>query len=336
MQAHAQWTAMVAQQDKAVLRKIHQMAMKKPKRDMRLLYQKRKDYFADGSEIEPKRIEPKLLEVDGDLVLSDLMRICRGTWSIPVSKGYGRRIRFVVMDEGHGKVMGVLSLQSPPIDLACRDERFSWDPKEKVRLLNLTMDAHLVGAVPPYSDLLGGKLVAGLIASDTVKEAFFRKYGDELVAVTTVSAYGRSSIYNRLSYKGRRIAMAIGHTKGYGTVHLDHLYDEMMAFLKLASPDARLSGPGVGPKIRWQNIYRVFLLLGIPQQMMNHGIFREVFLFPLVSALEQGMAGGDFGHDMAIAENDYASFWKERWCLPRSMRTDAWRAFEKERYFENG
>ena len=31
-------------------------------------------------------------------------------WSIPVSSGYGRRLRFLVVDEGHqGKVIGLIS-----------------------------------------------------------------------------------------------------------------------------------------------------------------------------------------------------------------------------------
>ena len=40
------------------------------------------------------------------------------------------------------------------------------------------MDAYVVGAVPPYNEILGGKLVASLIGSAEVSQAFSQKYGN--------------------------------------------------------------------------------------------------------------------------------------------------------------
>ena len=72
------------------------------------------------------------------------------------------------------------------------------------------MDAYVVGAVPPYADLLGGKLVASLIASEEVGNKFQERYAGSqglisgqhkqarLTLVTVTSALGRSSMYNRL------------------------------------------------------------------------------------------------------------------------------------------
>ena len=71
----------------------------------------------------------------------------------------------------------------------------------------------MLGALPPYSQLLGGKLVASLIKTREVVDAFTKRYNDStglisgqkkkarLVAVTTTSALGRSSVYNRDVYK---------------------------------------------------------------------------------------------------------------------------------------
>ena len=80
------------------------------------------------------------------------------------------------------------------------------------------MDAYVVGAVPPYSQLIGGKLVAALMASTEVKQVYERKYMGQqtvirkkknrsrLVLLTTTSALGRSSIYNRLLLQSRTIS----------------------------------------------------------------------------------------------------------------------------------
>ena len=38
------------------------------------------------------------------------------------------------------------------------------------------MDAYVLGAVPPYSFLIGGKMVAALMGSQEVKDAYERKY----------------------------------------------------------------------------------------------------------------------------------------------------------------
>lgn len=105
------------------------------------------------------------------------------------------------------------------------------DPgSQKDALVNL-MDAYVLGAVPPYNMLLGGKLVASLIRSSEVVSEFESRYlktvglisnkpkRAKLVAVTTTSALGRSSIYNRLKLDNRMIFRPIGTTLGWGHFH---------------------------------------------------------------------------------------------------------------------
>ena len=79
--------------------------------------------------------------------------------------------------------------------------------------LRYVMDLFVLGVVPPYSFLLGGKLVALLATSNEVRTIFERKYAGRnalishtqhngtLALLTTTSALGRSSIYNRLTFK---------------------------------------------------------------------------------------------------------------------------------------
>src|SRR5262249_37203992 len=151
---------------------------------------------------------------------SDLFRLARLTWSLPFSRGYGRRLRFLVLDEANEKLIGVIGLQSPPLDFAARDRRFKYPNGKKIEFVNQTMDIYTLGAVPPYNRLLGGKLIALAAASNEVQESYKRKYNgrvtemennilpSHLVALTTTSAFGKSSIYNRLKYKDRLIAQS--------------------------------------------------------------------------------------------------------------------------------
>ena len=96
------------------------------------------------------------------------------------------------------------------------------------------MDLFVLGAVPPYSHLLCGKLVALLAASREVQQAFQRKYDgkrsyisgrrldDRLALLTTASALGRSSLYNRLDYRGQPVFQSVGFTRGSGEFHFSN------------------------------------------------------------------------------------------------------------------
>src|SRR4051812_36425717 len=56
-------------------------------------------YFADGVEVVPEAISPRLEGIAGGTWQSELFRLAGLTWSIPISEGYGRRMRFLVWDE---------------------------------------------------------------------------------------------------------------------------------------------------------------------------------------------------------------------------------------------
>ena len=169
-----------------------------------------KSEIADGVEIDPEVIQPHLVLVRSGTPESDLFRFATLQWSIPVSQGYGRRMRFLVKDHANGKLIGLFALGDPVFNLRARDNWIGWDQAgRRERLVNV-MDAYVVGAVPPYSKLLGGKLVTSLMASKEVSDIFEERYGDRkgtisgiqknarLALITVTSALGKSSMYNRL------------------------------------------------------------------------------------------------------------------------------------------
>lgn len=325
--------------DKSYIRRMHVQARdlgEKRSQDMALLYKKYARYFIDGAMLDPERIKPTLVEVCDDAT-ADIFRLCRHTWSMPFSKGYGRRLRFIVMDDYHEAVMGILGMQSPPVDLACRDRIFDCPKDEKINRINATMDIYTVGSLPPYSDLLGGKLVAGLAACNEIRQAYEAQYGTSLVALTTTSAFGRSSMYNRLQYNGRLLAKPIGWTKGYGTVHLEHLYDNAVIFLKDLGV-YKNGGFNAGSRVRWQNLAATIHHLGLHAHFLKHGLEREVFLYALIENLASFMKDGATPVFYDLPAQDYIDYWRHRWLLPRVKRMDAegkngWRRFKATRYF---
>ncbi len=297
-------------------------------------------FFAGGDEVVPEEIGPVLVEVE-EKWQHDLFRLARLTWSLPYSKGFGRRLRFLVMDAYNDKLIGILCLQSPPLSFPPRDKLFNYPEGRKTELVNQTMDIQTLGALPPYNRLLGGKLVALAAASNEVRMVYRRKYADRktemegrvipahLVALTTTSAFGRSSIYNRLYYRGAVIAYSLGYTEGYGSFHLLRLYPQFRAFLEAQGVSTR-GGYGTGPRRKWQTMVKALGRLGFSSNLLKHGLRREAFLFPLIHNLEEYMTGEDnvpVFRDLPF--QDLANYWRERWLLGRASRVDGWRAWRR-------
>lgn len=346
--AHARQVACEAQNgrlDKRLLRDLHSAARLDELQNHqswlqhslpRLLH-----HFANGDQVIPEAVEPQLVQVT-ERWHKDLFRAARLYWSLPYTKGFGRRLQFLVFDRSNAKLIGLIGLQSPPLSFPPRDALFDYPRGRKTELVNQTMDMYTLGAVPPYARLLGGKLVAMAAACDEIRAAYRYKYRGRLtemegrrlparlVAITTTSAYGRSSIYNRLRFGDYEIAQSIGFTEGYGTFHLSALYPVLRDFLEHQGVSTR-GGFGTGPRIKWQSIVRALERLGLTSDLLRHGSLREAFLFPLIDNLDSYMSGhAQTPSYRSLPFADVATFWKERWLIPRSHRVDGWHRWTRD------
>src|SRR5258708_14764158 len=113
-------------------------------------------YFANGCEVDPSRIQLRLVRVFSDTEDADLFRIASLTWSVPVSTGFGRRLRYLVWDEYHGRIAGLIALGDPVFNLSVRDNLIGWNVHDRAERLVSVLDAYVLGAVPPYNMLLCG------------------------------------------------------------------------------------------------------------------------------------------------------------------------------------
>ena len=154
------------------------------------------------------------------------------------------------------------------------------------------MAAQRLGALPPYNKFLGGKLIASLMMSDDVRNAFKIKYQDKktillgrtlpanLFFITTTGAYGKSSVYNRLKFHDESICVFIGYTRGNGSFHIpDTLYDRLIHYLRDNGCKAD-RGFGHGPSLKMRNINKAMQMLGF-KNGSEHGMKRAVYLFSI-------------------------------------------------------
>src|SRR5581483_9221270 len=101
--------------------------------------------FANGSEIDPAKIELSLVRVRRGTAESDLFRVASLTWSVPVSVGYGRRLRYVVWDKYHNRIVGLIALGDPVFNLSVRDNLIGWDSHDRIERLVGILDAYVLG-----------------------------------------------------------------------------------------------------------------------------------------------------------------------------------------------
>ena len=292
-------------------------------------------HFAEGKEIRPSSISPELVEVQPGTSDSHLFRIATLLWSIPVSQGFGRRIRYLVRDTYNNKLIGLAALGDPVFNLASRDKWIGWSGEDKKKRMVNVLDAYVLGAVPPYNQLLGGKLVASMLKSTDVVNRFREKYhnttghisgekkGAELTLLTTSSALGRSSLYNRLKIGDEVFFSKVGSTVGWGHFHFsDELFNEMRSYLsEIDHPYFKNNRFGQGPNWRFRATREALHHLGFKQLALKHGIQREVYVCPLATNTRDNLVDAEQpDYSELRSSTEVAEMAIDRWILPRSER----------------
>ena len=303
------------------------------------------EHFASGSDIDPALISPVLRRVSSDTWESELFRLASLTWSVPVSNGFGRRLRYLVWDQHNDKLIGLIAIGDPVFNLSVRDNLIKWNHRTRGKRLVNMMDAYVLGAVPPYNKLLGGKLVACLVRSREIYNDFTRAYGNttgiisrrkkkaRLLAVTTSSSMGRSSVYNRLKLDGMQYFTPIGYTGGWGHFHIaDDLFADLRDFLRqIGHPYPDLHRFGQGPNWRLRTTRVALSALGFKSDMLHHGVQREVFLCTLASNAARMLRTGKGRPQLSslLTVEEIGRFAVQRWMLPRSERMPEYRNWSR-------
>jgi Domain of unknown function (DUF4338) len=249
---------------------------------------------------------------------------------------------------------GALSREEEPL------RRLLWHPlgrkaletalKEvrKAGLSSQVADLSVCGAVAPYGSLIGGKLVALLMASKEVRQAYHSRYTEQpsiissqmagrliyrsadLQVLTTTSLYGNgSSQYNRLRLRAADHPslsediewQEVAHTLGYGTYHLSPSTLRLLRDVADQRNGARRInnrfGEGASPRMRQTR--EGLAALGIePGHVMDHATPRILYGCDLNPAARPRLLGIDRGSPSAPQTVDsIAAAWRERWLRGR-------------------
>jgi hypothetical protein len=220
----------------------------------------------------------------------------------------------------------------------------------KAGLSSRVADVSVCGAVHPYNDLLGGKLVALMLTSREVRDAYGRRYGGQVSVIasqmagrpvikpakldvlTTTSLYGLgSSQYNRLALRAadhwgipsdiRWKAIGKSLTGGYGTLHLGPETLQALREMGERRHDARRInnrfGEGTSPRLR--QVREGLDALGVQSDRVLHHATPRLFygceLDPNAAAALLSIKTKAAPRAPSAAAIGAA--WRRRWLLPR-------------------
>lgn len=284
--------------------------------------------LASGSDVLSSPIIPRI-EVCNSQQSRDLFRVYRYYWSSPYSEYVGRRIRLLIRDDGikGSPVIGIAALGSSIIHIPDRDNWIGWDVKTRSDRIIFMMDAYVLGSLPPYNHLLGGKLISYLLASNEIRTIFAQKYQDastiikerqanDMVLIVTTSLYGRnSSQYNRIKYEDQLLYHTIGETAGFGTLHISNDTFRAMRQLLIESNKDISHVFGNGANWRLRVIRHACELMGMDSEtILNHSFKRGLFGVPLAHNWKEFLNGEDNTPNYRdLPMSSLVKYWKDRW-----------------------
>ncbi|NBI72997.1 DUF4338 domain-containing protein [Clostridiaceae bacterium] len=228
----------------------------------------------------------------------------------------------------------------------------------KCKIGSNMMDIIVCGAIPPYNELLGGKLVSMLACSPAVIRDYTNHYSNQiseiasrmkgkkvvrdsrLVYLGTTSLYAiGSSQYNRikvpLSNEGTLEFRKMGVTEGYGTVFFSRETTNFFSkILELQDGGKRINhvfGEGTSPRFRM--ISRGLNAIGIrADAFLRHYSPRIVYSINLAKNTNEFLLGVeedvDYGFDLEDTNDvdektqEIIEFWYTRWLEKRLTTVD--------------
>jgi len=195
----------------------------------------------------------------------------------------GRNVKFLVRDKTSKKILGVICLGSDVTSLGARDIFIGWskDNKFKDGKLKYTSIGTTICCTQPLGfNFLGGKLVAALVTSSVIRDAWKKLYGQTLVGLSTTSLYGIHSMYNSIPHW-----KTLGSSKGkialkpddstYEVWHKWLKENQSDEYLKQTTQKEGVAGPPTGVKQKIINM--IFRAVGVKPANYMHGFKRGIF-----------------------------------------------------------
>jgi hypothetical protein len=158
------------------------------------------------------KLKPRLQYTNGE----DFTDLRVFTHTMKHVSNIGRNLHYLVVDDVSSKYLGVVSITSDFLNLRPRDDHIGWEEDAKTYgMINHTAICSCIAPVQPFGfNYVGGKLLALLCLSDTIRHDWEKRYGDKLAGVTTTSLYGNTKAGGLSQYDNLKYWKKMGFTQG--------------------------------------------------------------------------------------------------------------------------
>jgi len=239
----------------------------------------------------------------------------------------GRNVKFYVKDKVSGKILGIICLGSDVTSLGARDTFIGWTKDNKFKdgkLKYTSIGTTICCAQPLGFNFLGGKLVAALVTSSVIRDAWKKLYGQTLVGLSTTSLYGIHSMYNSIP-----LWRTMGSSKGRIALKPDdETYDIWHQWLKenkeeeyLAATTQKegVAGPPTG--VKQKTINMIFKAVGIKPSEYQHGFKRGIYFADIYENGKEFLRGEIEEKDLKMKkkyseDSDYIM----KWWKPKAIK----------------
>jgi len=259
----------------------------------------------------------------------------------------GRVLKFLITDKVTGKYLGLSSISSDVISMTARDDWIGWSREERInngKLKNSAIGTCIVPMQPLGYNMLGGKLIASMLTTQSVRDAWWTVTRNDLVGLTTTSLYGASSMYNGIPYW-----KTLGETKG--KIYLkpdDEIYKEWHHWIKKNHPEeykkATFKEGIVGPVtgVKQKIIDMIFKQCGdsIKASNYTHGFNRGVFYSEFYTNTRPFLRGDIERHELVFKDrinkdiDGVVEWWKKK-AIRRYVKLHTEERLKPEKLFYN-
>ncbi|MCH7554065.1 MAG: DUF4338 domain-containing protein [Chloroflexi bacterium] len=109
----------------------------------------------------------------------------------------------MVWDKNHALSFGLIGLHRAPLKQATRDEALGITKEGRDWWVNMSLSAQRIGALPPYNEILGSKLIVMALTCNEVRSAYRQRYQGR------TSSYAGASCRRTCSLRRSSAGMAL-------------------------------------------------------------------------------------------------------------------------------
>ena len=265
---------------------------------------------------EIEELNPKIIIVDNPINEAYWVHVRLFCHSAEYEQTPGRYVKILIVDQNE-KILGFCAIASDIPSMKCRDEYIGWDRNIRMArdgkgtLLNSAVGTTIAPTQPLGYNFIGGKLIASLLTTKTIRDYWHEKYGNILAGITTTSLYesdkkNQGSQYDGMEWCWKKCGVSAGKVpikpdeSIYKKWHDWIKENNSEAYLKMMTQKEGVKGPVTSAKMRVLNM--IFSFSGIKTQLYNHGFERGVYYSSFYENTKEFLCGKIKDSDLKLKE----------------------------------